>query len=148
VLDKESGGKSRALNAAINISTYPLFCTVDADTIPDGDALLQISHILHEDFSIFAAGGIVRVLNESIIEDGKVVQLRAPRQLLVLFQALEYVRGFLTGRVALSRFNSLLIVSGTFGLFRKDAVVQIGGYSSDTVSEDMELIARLYPRIL
>lgn len=144
VLDKESGGKSRALNAAINISTYPLFCTVDADTILDGDALLQISHILHEDFSILAAGGIVRVLNESTIEDGKVVKLRAPRQLLVLFQALEYVRGFLTGRVALSRFNSLLIVSGTFGLFRKDAVVQIGGYSSDTVSEDMELIARLY----
>jgi cellulose synthase/poly-beta-1,6-N-acetylglucosamine synthase-like glycosyltransferase len=144
VLDQERGGKSSALNAALNVSTYPLFCSVDADTILDGDALLQISHILHEDFSILAAGGVVRVLNESTIEDGRVNKVRAPRQLLVRIQALEYVRGFLTGRMALARFNSLLIVSGTFGLFRKDAVIQIGGYSSDTVSEDMELIARLY----
>lgn len=144
VIDKERGGKSDALNAGINVSSYPLFCSVDADSLLNSDALLRIARPFVEDDRIVAAGGIVRVLNGSIVENDRVVKSRAPNNILHLCQAIEYVRGFLTGRTALARLNALLIISGAFGLFLKKAVMDAGGYKNDTVCEDMELIVRLH----
>lgn len=144
VIDKERGGKSDALNAGINVSSYPLFCCVDADSLLNSDALLRIARPFVEDDRIIAAGGIVRVLNGSIVENDRVVKMRAPNKLIHLCQAIEYVRGFLTGRTALARLNALLIISGAFGLFLKKAVIDAGGYRTDTVCEDMELIVRLH----
>lgn len=144
VLDKENGGKSDALNAGINISAYPLFCSVDADSLLNSDALLRIARPFVEDDRIVAAGGIVRVLNGSLVEHDRVVKSRAPSSLILLCQTIEYVRGFLTGRTALGRLNALLIISGAFGLFLKQAVIDAGGYNSNTVCEDMELVVRLH----
>lgn len=144
VIDKDRGGKSDALNAGINVSNYPLFCSIDADSLLNSDALLRIARPFVEDDRIVAAGGIVRVLNGSIVENDRVVKSRAPNKLIHLCQAIEYVRGFLTGRTALARLNALLIISGAFGLFLKRAVIEAGGYRSDTVCEDMELIVRLH----
>jgi cellulose synthase/poly-beta-1,6-N-acetylglucosamine synthase-like glycosyltransferase len=146
VVDKERGGKSDALNAGLNISTFPLFCSVDADSLINADALLRISRPFVEDERIIAAGGVVRVLNGAIVEDHRVRASRAPKKLIHLCQSIEYVRGFLTGRTALARLNSLLIISGAFGLFLKKALLEAGGYRSDTVCEDMELIVRLQRR--
>ncbi|HVT03610.1 MAG TPA: glycosyltransferase [Thermoanaerobaculia bacterium] len=143
VLDKEHGGKSDSLNAGINVSHFPLFCSVDADSLLNSDALLRIARPFVEDERIIAAGGIVRVLNGSILENDRVIKSRAPNKVLILCQAIEYVRGFLTGRTALARLNSLLIISGAFGLFLKQAVIEAGGYSTTTVCEDMELVVRL-----
>jgi cellulose synthase/poly-beta-1,6-N-acetylglucosamine synthase-like glycosyltransferase len=144
LVDKEQGGKSDALNAGLNVCSYPLFCSIDADSLLESDALLRVSRVLQEDFEIVAAGGIIRVLNGTVVEGGRVTEVRAPRRLLPRFQALEYVRGFLAGRRTLSKLNALLIISGAFGLFRKDPVIEVGGYRPDTVGEDMELIARLH----
>jgi cellulose synthase/poly-beta-1,6-N-acetylglucosamine synthase-like glycosyltransferase len=144
VIDKENGGKSDALNAGINVSNYPLFCSVDADSILNSDALLRIARPFVEDDRIIAAGGIVRVLNGSIVENDRVVKSRAPNKIILLCQTIEYVRGFLTGRTALARLNSLLIISGAFGLFLKQAVIDAGGYNRKTVCEDMELVVRLH----
>jgi len=144
VLDKERGGKSDALNAGINVSTYPLFCAIDADSLISSDALLRIARPFVEDDRIVAAGGVVRVLNGSVIERDRVVASRAPKKMIHLCQSIEYIRGFLTGRTALARLNSLLIISGAFGLFLKKGVVDAGGYHSGTVCEDMELIVRLH----
>ncbi|HXG58179.1 MAG TPA: glycosyltransferase [Thermoanaerobaculia bacterium] len=144
VIDKERGGKSDALNAGINVSSYPLFCSIDADSLLNSDALLRIARPFVEDDRIVAAGGIVRVLNGSIVENDRVVKSRAPSKLIHLCQAIEYVRGFLTGRTALARLNALLIISGAFGLFLKRAIIEVGGYNSETVCEDMELIVRVH----
>ncbi|MDX1583943.1 MAG: glycosyltransferase [Thermoanaerobaculia bacterium] len=144
VVDKERGGKSDALNAGINVSVYPLFCSIDADSLLNSDALLRIAKPFVEDDRIVAAGGIVRVLNGSVVEKHRVVASRAPNSFLLLCQAIEYVRGFLTGRTALARLNSLLIISGAFGLFQKRAVIEAGGYDTTTVCEDMEIVARLH----
>ncbi len=144
VLDKENGGKSDALNAGINAATYPLFCSIDADSILEPDALLRVSRILHDDLQVVAVGGIVRVLNGCKVEEGRVVETRVPSRWLERFQVLEYVRGFLAGRRALSKLNALLIISGAFGLFRKQPVIDLGGFNPDTVCEDMELIVRLH----
>ena len=144
VVDKDQGGKSDALNAGINVSVFPLFCSVDADSLLNADALLRIAKPFVEDERIIAAGGIVRVLNGSVVEKHRVVASRAPNTFLLLCQSIEYVRGFLTGRTALARLNSLLIISGAFGLFQKRAVIEAGGYDTSTVCEDMELVVRLH----
>jgi cellulose synthase/poly-beta-1,6-N-acetylglucosamine synthase-like glycosyltransferase len=144
VIDKDNGGKSDALNAGINVSSYPLFCCIDADSLLNSDALLRIARPFVEDDRIIAAGGIVRVLNGSVVENDRVVKSRAPKKLIHLCQSIEYVRGFLTGRTALARLNALMIISGAFGLFLKRAVIDAGGYNTETVCEDMELIVRLH----
>ena len=146
VLDKARGGKSDALNAGINAARFPLFCTIDADSLLEPDALLRIARAFAEDDRVVAAGGVIRVLNEAPVEHGRVVRAAAPRRPLLLCQAQEYVRGFLTGRSSLARMNALLIIAGAFGLFRKEAAVRVGGFGLDTVCEDMELIARLHRR--
>jgi len=143
VLDKVQGGKSDALNAAINVSKYPLFCSIDADSLLEPQALRRIARAFAEDDRIIAAGGVVRVLNGALVERGGVVASRVPWRPLLLCQSLEYVRGFSAGRTSLARINSLLIIAGAFGLFRKAPVIEIGGYHRDTVCEDMELVVRL-----
>jgi cellulose synthase/poly-beta-1,6-N-acetylglucosamine synthase-like glycosyltransferase len=78
------------------------------------------------------------------VNHGRVENIRTPRSILALFQAVEYLRAFLGGRVAFSYLNSLLLISGAFGLFRKDAVIEVGGFATSTLGEDMELVVRLH----
>jgi cellulose synthase/poly-beta-1,6-N-acetylglucosamine synthase-like glycosyltransferase len=146
VLEKDRGGKGDALNAGINVSQYPLFCTLDADSLLQSDALVRIARAFAEDDRVVAAGGIIRVLNAATVRRGQVIEAHAPSSLLLLAQSQEYVRSFLTGRTALGKLGWLLILSGAFTLFRKSAVVEAGGYRTDTVTEDMEIIVRLRRR--
>ena len=92
------------------------------------------------------AGGIIRVFNGPKVEDARVTSIRPSNKPIVLWQALEYTRGLLAGRAPLARLECLLIVAGAFGLFRKDAVIDVGGYHTGTVCEDMEISARLHRR--
>jgi cellulose synthase/poly-beta-1,6-N-acetylglucosamine synthase-like glycosyltransferase len=143
VIDKENGGKADALNAGINASSYPIFCSIDADSLLEKEALLRSARLFVEDKKIIATGGIVRVLNGSKIENGVVTEIRAPGKALECFQAVEYIKGFLCGRTAWNYFGSVLIISGAFGIFRKDIVLAINGYRH-TVGEDMDLVVRLH----
>ncbi len=145
VIDKENGGKADSLNAGINIARYPLFCTVDSDSILESDALLRVATPFVEDPDrVVACGGIVRVANSCQISNGRVVKTTLSSSWLVKFQVVEYLRAFLGGRIAFSSLGSLLIISGAFGLFSKKAVLAAGGYRTDTVGEDMELVVRLH----
>jgi len=143
VIDKENGGKADALNAGINVSQYPIFCCVDADSILDPEALLRASRLFFEDKTVIAVGGIVLPLNGAVVEEGTIKEFKAPKKLIELFQSIEYTRGFLAGRIGWSILKSLLIISGAFGVFRKDIVISIGGYRK-TVGEDMDLVVRLH----
>jgi cellulose synthase/poly-beta-1,6-N-acetylglucosamine synthase-like glycosyltransferase len=60
---------------------------------------------------------------------------------------LEYTRAFLAGRTGWNMLKSLLIISGAFGVFRKDMVLAIKGYRK-TVGEDMDLVMRLHKHCL
>ncbi|HEX7077961.1 MAG TPA: glycosyltransferase [Candidatus Eisenbacteria bacterium] len=145
VVDKEHAGKSAALNAGINVSRYPLFCTIDADTVFQDNALLRVVRPLLEDpDKVIAVGGQVRVVNGCRVERGRVVEPRLPQKILAGFQVVEYLRAFVASRLGLSAMNNLLILSGVFSLFRKDVVIEVGGYRSDVVTEDMELVLRLH----
>lgn len=146
VVDKENGGgKADSLNAGINFASYPLFCTLDADSILDQDALAKaIAPFVEEPDQTVAAGGMVRIANGCVIEHGRVVRARLPDSRYAMFQVLEYVRGFFGSRTGWSAINALLIVSGAFGVFRRDLVIEVGGYRTDIVGEDLELIVRLH----
>jgi cellulose synthase/poly-beta-1,6-N-acetylglucosamine synthase-like glycosyltransferase len=144
VIDKENGGRADALNAAVNLARYPLVCQVDADSVLDAEALLRASRLFVEDDTVVAVGGAVRPLNGAVVREGQVTQVHLPRRWIERFQILEYARAFFTGRAGWSRFGALLIISGAFGVFRREAVVEVGGYSSRTVTEDMELVMRFH----
>lgn len=145
VIDKENGGKADALNCGVEASRYPFFCAVDGDTIIEEDALLKIAKPIMDDPDlVVATGGIVRIANGCRVEAGRVVEVGFPRSHLAAYQVVEYFRAFLVGRVAWSRLNSLLIISGAFGLFRRSMVEAVGGYSTATIGEDMELVVRLH----
>jgi cellulose synthase/poly-beta-1,6-N-acetylglucosamine synthase-like glycosyltransferase len=148
VVDKEHGGKSDALNMGLNLSRYPLFCTVDADSVFQENALLRVVRPFLEDPDrVIAVGGQVRVANGCKIQRGRVVEPRLPTNILAAFQVVEYLRAFVASRLGLSALNSLLILSGVFSLFRKDVVIEAGGYDTSTVTEDMELVLRLHRRM-
>lgn len=145
VIDKQRGGKSDALNAGVNISRYPLFCSIDADSMIEENALLRVvKPFMESPEETVAAGGIVRIANGCRVEAGRVTRIELPDRPLPVFQAVEYLRAFLTGRVGWSALQSLLIISGAFGIYRKRTVIEIGGYSRTTEVEDMELIVRLH----
>ncbi|AHL77466.1 glycosyl transferase [Stutzerimonas stutzeri] len=144
VIDKANGGKADALNAGINAARHGLFCGVDADSILQRDSLLRVVQPFLEDERTVAAGGTVRIANGSEVRGGFLIRSGLPSNWLARFQIVEYLRAFLFGRLGWSPMNAVLIISGAFGLFDKERVMDVGGYRTDTVGEDMELVVRLH----
>jgi len=147
VIDKVNGGKADSLNAGLNVARAPLVAAVDADSLLDPDSLLHVvKPFLEEPESVVACGGIIRVVNGCEVCHSRVKKVSTASSILALFQTIEYLRAFLGSRVALSFLNSLLIISGAFGVFRRDVVMAAGGFAVKTVGEDMELVVRLHER--
>jgi len=145
VIDKVNGGKADSLNAGINVSNKKYFAAIDVDCILEEDAILKMIKPILEDREnrVIATGGVIRIANSCKVRDGKIVEINLPKSLLARFQVLEYTRAFLMGRMAWSRLNGLLLISGAFGVFDREIVIKAGGYDSQTVGEDMELIVRM-----
>lgn len=150
LLRKENGGKSDALNAGINASQYPYFLCIDADSMLQWDSLERIVQPVMEDDNVVAVGGLVRMAQcvnmEAMDEDGfrKELTYHLPWNFLTSMQVMEYDRSFLASRILLDNFNGNLIISGAFGLFKKNVVIAAGGYATDVLGEDMELVAKLH----
>ena len=144
VIDKENGGKADSLNAGINTARYPLFCGVDADSILQRDSLQRMAQPFLEDARVVAAGGSIRIANGCQVSNGFLQKVDLPKKILPLLQIVEYLRAFLFGRMGWSPLNAMLIISGAFGLFKKEAVIEAGGYRTGTIGEDMELVVRIH----
>jgi len=144
VIDKENGGKADALNVGLAHCRTPLFCAMDADSLLEREALIRIVRPFLEDATTIAAGGIIRIANGCDVSNGAVTRVALPTSFLARIQVMEYLRAFLSGRVAWSGLNATMIVSGAFGVFRRAIVVQAGGFETGTVGEDMELVVRLH----
>ncbi|PZD76757.1 glycosyltransferase [Mesonia sp. K7] len=144
VIDKENGGKADALNAGLNISAHDIVCCIDVDCVLEQDALLKlIKPFLNNKKKVIASGGIIRIANSCVIEDGKIIEVKVPDTFLAKVQILEYFRAFLMGRMAWSKVDGLLLISGAFGMFDKKVAIEAGGYNTKTVGEDMELLVRM-----
>jgi len=145
VIDKINGGKADAMNAGIIYSSANLVACIDVDCIIEDDALLKLVKPFLERVNkkMIGTGGVVRIANDCVIKQGRLIEARLPKKLLPLFQTLEYMRAFLLGRMAWSRLNGLLIISGAFGLFDRKILVESNGFEVRTVGEDMELVVRM-----
>ncbi len=144
LVKKENGGKADSLNVGVNVSDYPWFICIDADSILQEDALQKIVQPIIEDTRVIALGGAIMINNGAIIENGKVKRYDMPKSILASLQAIEYNRTFLASRILFDKLNANLIISGAFGAFRKDVVIATGGYEPSTRGEDMELVIKLH----
>jgi cellulose synthase/poly-beta-1,6-N-acetylglucosamine synthase-like glycosyltransferase len=144
VIEKDNGGRADALNAALNLARYPLVCAVDADSILDVDALMRTATSFVEDERVVAVGGTIRPLNGALVQNGQIQDLHLPRGWIERFQILEYSRSFFTNRTGWAALNMCIIISGAFGVMRRNVMLDIGGYLTNTVAEDMELTVRLH----
>jgi cellulose synthase/poly-beta-1,6-N-acetylglucosamine synthase-like glycosyltransferase len=143
VVDKENGGKADALNVGLSFAQGELVCAMDADTLIEADGLQRMVRPFLYATDVVATGGTIRVVNGSEVKSGRVVKTRVPTNALAGMQVVEYLRAFLFGRLGWNRLGGNIIISGAFGLFRREAVMDAGGYLHDTVGEDMELVLRL-----
>lgn len=144
LIRKYNGGKADALNMGINAASYPYFLCLDADSVLQSNSLKNIAKPLLENENIVAVGGCVRPCNGVEFEGSRVKKYRLPNHLLACMQVLEYDRSFLASRILFDKFNGSMIISGAFGLFRKDVTIAAGGYDSSTMGEDMELVVKLH----
>lgn len=144
LIRKKNGGKADALNMGINACRFPYFICMDADSVLQYDSLSKIVKPVLENENVVAVGGAVRPANGVTIEKGRVVDYKLPSNVLACMQVLEYDRSFLASRILFDKFNGSLIISGAFGLFKKEAVIAVGGYDPTTMGEDMELVVNLH----
>jgi len=144
VVNKENGGKSDALNCGLNLARYPLVCCMDGDSLLENDALLRVVRPFMDQKDVVATSGVIRPLNGCKVTPAGIRGIHLPTSWLARFQIVEYLRAFLFGRMGLASLRSMFIVSGAFGVFRKDLVVEAGGFRTGTVGEDFELVVRLH----
>lgn len=145
VIRKENAGRrADALNVGLNAARYPLVCCIDADSILDADALLRVARPMVEDPLVVATGGTVRAVNGSQVRRGHLVKILQPHQWLVRAQIVEYLRSFLLGRTTWSKFQGLVIISGAFGLYRRDLLIELGGFDLRSLGEDADVVVSLH----
>ncbi len=145
VVDKVNGGRADAINAGINVARYPYVMITDADVLIDGTALVKaMRHIVEDRHRTVAVGGNVRPLNGCVVKYGHIVEAKVPRTWIERWQLLEYVRSFVSARPAWSAMNALPLISGAFGIFLRQALVEVGGLTSGHMGEDMDLTMRIH----
>ena len=145
VIDKENGGVSDAMNAGLNAARYPYVLRTDADVVLDPDCLINsMQRVVEDRERTVAVGGNVRPLNGSVLRLGHLVRASVPKSFIIRMQLLEYLRTFLAGRPAWSALNGLPLISGAFGVWKRSAVIAVGGFSRGHMGEDLDLTMRLH----
>lgn len=145
VIDKENGGRADALNAGINVARNPYVLCTDADVILDPDCLIDAMQRVVEDRErTVGVGGNVRPLNGSSVALGHLIRTNVPRRMIPRMQILEYLRTFLSSRPGWSWMNALPLVSGAFGIWKREVLVDVGGFTNGHMGEDMDLTMRVH----
>lgn len=148
VVSKDNSGKAEAVNAGVNASGEDLVAIVDADSLLDPDSLLVVTQPFANDpLRVIATGGVVRIANGCTVVAGRVTGIRMPASWLARIQVVEYLRAFQLSRAGWSGLGALILISGAFGVFRRDLLVEAGGVGHDTLGEDFELVVRLHKRM-
>lgn len=146
---KENSGRSDAINVGINAAVEALVVFIDADSILDPDALIAVTKPFADDPTrVVATGGVIRAVNGCRVVDGRVVEVRLGKPWLVRIQVVEYLRAFILGRAGWSRFGALILISGAFGMFRRDVLVEVGGLDPGSIGEDFELVMRIHRHMI
>ena len=146
IVDKVNGRKADAINAGINVSMAEYYAVIDLDCILEPDTLLTLmSPVINEkEKKVVAVGGVVGVVNDCEIKGGKVTKIKTPETILPKIQVIEYFRSFILSRPAWNQKNGLLIISGALGLFERETLINVGGFSHDAIGEDMDLVIKIH----
>ncbi|MEK7295324.1 MAG: glycosyltransferase family 2 protein, partial [Actinomycetota bacterium] len=145
VVRKENSGKTDSVGVGINAAVEPLVVCVDADSILDPAALIVVTKPFADDpIRVVATGGVIRAANGCKVVDGRIVEVNLAKQWIVRIQVVEYLRAFLFGRAGWSGFGALILISGAFAVFRRDVLVEVGGFDPDSIGEDFEIVMRIH----
>ncbi len=147
VIRKPESGlkKAGAVNAGLNIAKYEYVCVTDADTILEPDALLKVMAQIEKDSEhTVGVGSYFGLVNGLNIKNGRIIERSFSYNPIVAYQNLEYMRSFIGNRVAWSRFNAMPNVAGGFGVWNRNVLYDLGGYSTDFTCEDIELTFRVH----
>jgi len=146
VVDKENGRKADAINAGVNYGSGDYFAIIDLDCILEADTLLYlIEPVMKEkDHKVVAVGGVIGATNEAVIKSGKLVKEKSPDSFIARIQVIEYFRSFLMSRPAWSKYNALLLISGALGLFEREVLIGVNGYTHPSIGEDMDLVMKIH----
>jgi len=144
LIDKPNGGKSDALNAGLNLARYPLVFCADADSSYLTSCLRLMVQPFLDDPTTIVSGGNVAIRSAEFERGKPIVKTGLPKLTISRFQVVEYLRSFLSSRMAWSQVNALMIISGACGLWKKDVLIESGGFRTDTIWEDMEITFRLH----
>lgn len=137
--------KAGAMNAGLNISKYRYVCSIDADTLLEPDALLKVMAQVEKDpDNVIGIGSYFGLINDFEIKDGRIIDYAFSYNPLIAYQNMEYIRSFFGNRIAWSAFNAMPNIAGGFGLWRKDILYDMGGYSADFTCEDLEITFRAH----
>lgn len=144
VVDKENGGtKADPVNAGLNVANYPYFINTDVDCILAKDAIMKCIRPMMEIPNTIAVSGVMTMSNACVVENGELKEYRIPGSPIPLFQTLEYMRSFMVGKLGWSAINAMPNVSGGYGMFDTKVAIAAGGYSSDSLAEDMDMLIRM-----
>ncbi|MCM5528104.1 glycosyltransferase [Parasegetibacter sp. NRK P23] len=146
VIDKVNGkSKADAVNAGINAAAFDYFLCSDVDCILHKDTMQElIKPVIQEKKKrVIAVGATLRLANSCEFDEGVMVRMRPPKNLLARFQEVEYIRSFVLGKMGWSVLNAVPNVSGGLGMFDKEVAIKCGGYDHASFGEDMELITRM-----
>jgi biofilm PGA synthesis N-glycosyltransferase PgaC len=146
VVDKENGGKADAMNAGFNAARYRFVCGIDADMVIEPDALLKGMRLVVQDPGRVV--GVASQLGLALDPEQAMSEPRGRRPVerrpFFAYQHLDFLRAFLTNRLAWSRLGFMLCASGGFHIWRRDLLEEIGGYSRGFTCEDIELTFRAH----
>lgn len=150
VIDKDIGNKKAgAVNAGLNIAKHEYICVMDADTVLERDALLKVmAQVEKEPDKVIGVGSYFGLINGFKIKNGTIMDRSCSYNPIVAYQNIEYIRSFIGNRLAWSRYNAMPNVAGGFGVWRKDVLYELGGFSADFTCEDIELTFRAHDYIV
>lgn len=140
-MTKENGGKADTLNYGIKEAKNNFIVSLDGDTLIHKDALCEINKTL-QDKNVIAVGGNVLTI-QCITDFSNKIKAKLSNHLLHDIQFLEYLKGFMVYKTSLSKFNALAIISGAFGVFKRDVLMKLGGFAH-TVGEDIEITLKFH----
>ena len=146
VVDKINGRKADAINVGINYSLADYYAVIDLDCLLEPNALLMmVEPILQsKNKKVVAVGGVIGAANDSEVVKGKFITAKAPQNFFAKTQIVEYVRAFIFGRTAWNSFNGMLLISGALGLFERETLIAVDGFSPAAVGEDMDLVMKMH----
>ncbi len=144
VVDKTNGGKADALNCGINFARYRYICCVDGDAAYEPDALMAgMRPAVKDPAHVLGVTSLVAVRHELYEYNGEPGDKSIDQHLWINFQHLEILRAFLNNRLGWSRMGFMMCASGAFAIWRRDVVVEVGGFSPQFTCEDLEMTVRV-----